>query len=519
MERVLMHLRKSRADLEAEARGEGETLAKHRNILLKLAKERNLNIVKIREEVGISGESLIHRPEMLETLKEVEEGLYDAVLCMDIDRLGRGNTKEQGIILEAFKNSNTKIITPLKTYDLNNEFDEEYAEFGAFMARREFKFITRRLQRGRVATVEEGNYIAPRPPYGYIIEKNNKERYLIPHPEQAPIVKMIFDWYTHDDPNVRMGASKIANELNKFCKSPTGIAWKGSTVLSILKNAVYAGRIQWRKKEEKKSITPGKKKDVRMRPKEQWIDVEGKHEPLVSMETYLKAQEILERKYHVPYQIQNGITNPLAGLVKCGICGSSMVYRPYTHQRHPHLICYNRYCTNKSSRFEYVESKIIQGLHQLLAQYKADWFKHQRPKVNDDSVDLRQKALHRLEKELNDLYKQKDNLHNLLEKGVYSIDTFLERSNILAERIDDTKKAIHDAEKALAEEVQRNKVKKDIIPTVENVLELYYKTQDPAKKNNLLKSVLDYAVYRKEKHQRDDDFTLVLYPKLPQINS
>ena len=67
--------------------------------------------------------------------------------------------------------------------------------------------------------------------------------------------------------------------------------------------------------------------------------------------------------------------------------------------------------------------------------------------------------------------------------------------------------------------IQRNKVKKDIIPAVEIVLDLYDKTKDPSKKNNLLNSVLDYAVYRKEKHQRDDDFTLVLYPKLPQINS
>ncbi|NMA85098.1 MAG: resolvase, partial [Epulopiscium sp.] len=32
-----MYLRKSRADIEAEARGEGETLARHKKILLDLA--------------------------------------------------------------------------------------------------------------------------------------------------------------------------------------------------------------------------------------------------------------------------------------------------------------------------------------------------------------------------------------------------------------------------------------------------------------------------------------------------
>lgn len=63
MERLAMYLRKSRADLEAESRGEGETLAKHKKALMRTAKQLGLNIVRIREEI-VSGESLFHRPEM-----------------------------------------------------------------------------------------------------------------------------------------------------------------------------------------------------------------------------------------------------------------------------------------------------------------------------------------------------------------------------------------------------------------------------------------------------------------------
>jgi DNA invertase Pin-like site-specific DNA recombinase len=145
MDRVCIYLRKSRADLEAEARGEGETLAKHKKALLQVAKQQRLNIVKIRQEI-VSGESLINRPEMMELLQEVERGLYNAVLVMDMDRLGRGNMREQGIILETFQKSGTKIITPRKVYDLQDEFDEEYSEFEAFIARKELKIITRRLR-------------------------------------------------------------------------------------------------------------------------------------------------------------------------------------------------------------------------------------------------------------------------------------------------------------------------------------------------------------------------------------
>ena len=96
------------------------------------------------------------------------------------------------------------------------------------------------------------------------------------------------------------------------------------------------------------------------------------------------------------------------------------------------------------------------------------------------------------------------------------MDTYLERSQILAQRIDDSKINISKAEEDLKLEEKRIKAKKDIIPKVEKVLELYPKTNDPGKKNQLLKSVLDYAIYFKEKEQRNDEFTLTLYPKLPK---
>lgn len=511
MERVCIYLRKSRADIEAEQRGEGETLAKHKKALLKYAQQNNLNIVRIREEI-VSGESLAHRPQMIELLKEVENNEYDAVLCMDMDRLGRGNMQEQGLILETFRQSKTKIITPRKTYDLTDEWDEEYTEFETFMARRELKLITRRMQGGRVRSVEDGNYIGTRPPYGYIIKETDNGRTLEPHPEQAPVVKLIFELYTEKG----KGANKIAHELNRLGYTTyTGIEWKSASVLNVLKNAVYAGRIQWRKKETVKSTEPGKRRDVRTRPRDEWIDVKGKHEPLISMETYKKAQDILKRKYHVPYQLESGITNPLAGLIKCDMCGSSMVLRPYTRQK-PHLKCYNQLCECKSTRFEYVEERLMKALQSWLKEYKLRWDKHKPEQKEDNVLQIKQNALKNLERELKELEKQKGRLHDFLERGIYDEETYLERSQNLAERIENTHQDIEDTKAEIKAEKQREKAQKDIIPTVENVLRLYDMTDDPAEKNALLKDILEKVVYRKEKTQRGDDFTLVLYPKLPE---
>ncbi|WP_225434119.1 recombinase family protein [Peribacillus tepidiphilus] len=513
-----MYLRKSRADIEAEARGEGETLAKHKKALLKLANEQKLNIIKIYEEI-VSGESLIHRPEMLKLLKEIENGAYDAVLCMDMDRLGRGGMREQGLILETFKSAKTKIITLRKTYDLEDEWDEEYSEFEAFMARKELKIITRRLQRGRIASVEAGNYIATNPPFGYVIKELPDGRTLEPHPEQAKIVRLIFEWYTHENASKRIGASEIANRLNSMgYVSQTGIKWKNSSVLTIIKNAVYKGRIQWGKKEIKKSLDPQKVKDVKTRPQEDWIDVKGKHEPLVSEEIWDRAQEILKSRYHVPYQLINGITNPLAGVIVCDKCGAKMVYRPYKKQK-PHLKCTNNpRCNNKASNFELVEEKLLQSLKQWLEAYKSQFqlYTHDDQQLNNNILEVSLQAVKKIKMEIAETEKQRFKLHDLLERGIYSEEIFLERSNTLAKRLAELEDALVTAEKNLEKEKERQNAKDKIIPEVERVLDLYSKTDDPKKKNSLIKSVLEKAVYRKEKHQFRDDFKLVLYPKIPK---
>lgn len=509
LEPCCFYLRKSREDQEAELRGEGETLAKHKKALLKTAKEHGVNITKTFEEV-VSGESIIHRPEMLNLLKEVESGKWKSVFCMDIDRLGRGKMQDQGLIIETFKQAKTKIVTPRKVYDLNDEWDEEYTEFESFMARKELKIITRRLQSGRIRSLEEGNYLGAMPPYGYLIEKSDHKRYLIKHPKQNEPTALIWSLY-----KLEMGTNKIANELNRMgYLSYTGKKWSASSVLAILKNPAYAGVNAWKKVISKKSTTRIGR-ETKLRPRKEQIWIYDCHEPYITLEEFEHVQDMLAKKYHPPYQLLNGITNPLAGLIKCDICGSSMIYRPYQHQQYPHLMCYNKHCINKSCRFEYVEKKILEGLQLWLNDYHAQWNKF-RPKEQDNTIKLKEKVFKTFKKELTELEQQKDNLHDLLEKGIYDIDTYLKRLTKLSEKIADTKKNKDEAGSALSHEIQHEKANKDIIPKVERVLIAYEKSNNPSVKNKMLKSFLNHATYRKEKWQKGDNFTLILCPRLPR---
>ena len=118
------YIRKSRLE---EGMDTQEVLSKHQKALVEYAAAHQIHLIEIYPEV-VSGESLYARPQMLRLLQDVEEGRYDAVLCMDLDRLSRGRMKDQGIILDTFRESDTLIITPEKVYDLSDDIDEEYAE-------------------------------------------------------------------------------------------------------------------------------------------------------------------------------------------------------------------------------------------------------------------------------------------------------------------------------------------------------------------------------------------------------
>lgn len=516
LEPACFYLRKSREDHDAEARGEGETLTKHKNALLKLAKEYGVSISNVYQEI-VSGESIIHRPVIIELLKAVEHGNWKSVWCMDIDRLGRGKMQDQGLIIDTFKSSHTKIVTPRKIYDLDNDLDEEYTEFEAFMARKELKIITRRLQGGRIRSIEEGNYLGSIPPYGYLIEKDGRKRHLQKHSDQKEATDFIFSMYR----NGNIGATKIANELNQLGYfSYTGKRWTASSILTMLKNPVYCGITVWKKKETKKSATPGRKKETRSRSREEQIWIYNTHEGYITEEEFAHIQNKLAKKHHSPYQ--RTISNPLAGLIKCAICGTSMIYRPYTHQQYPHLMCYNKDCPNKSSRFEYVEKKILQALSMWLEHYCMQWNMNFSPADNSSILSLKTKALANLHKELKELEFQTERLYDLLERNIYDEAIYQSRSKKLASRIKEIQETITRIDQSFHISAESTKGE-TIIPATKSLLQAYSIVSDPAVKNQMLKSLLDFATYHKDKQQQGEEFTLILYPRLPhgstQINN
>ncbi|MEG2869433.1 MAG: recombinase family protein, partial [Terrisporobacter sp.] len=413
------------------------------------------------------------------------------VLVMDVDRLGRGNMQDQGLILDTFKNSKTKIITPRKIYDLSDEFDEEYTEFESFMARKELKLINRRLQRGRVKSIEEGKYISPDPPYGYTFIYDDKgKKQLAINDEQSKAVKLIFDMYLEGN-----GTTKIATRLNYLgYRTNNQIEFKPKAVRDILSNITYTGYVKWK--------TVNRKNFSRTRPLEEQTIALGNHEAIIDEETYKRAQEIRQSRYISPAKKE--VSNPLAGLVICRKCGHNIIKK--VSREKEYLTC--RHCDNRSTSLDYIEKAVINSLEQWLKDYKIKI----EPAEDLDKMDSLNFELKKLEKELKENENQKNKLFDLLERGIYDEETFLERSLFITSRIKNIKNEI---DKVNFEITSFNKniiAKQNIIPDLESVLEHYY-SSSPKEQNMLLKSVIDKVLYEKSQDCVRDDFDLEIYPK------
>lgn len=509
-----LYLRKSRADLEAEERGEGETLARHEKMLIELARRYGFSIGKIYREI-VSGESIEARPVVQELLKDVESGRWKGVLVVEVERLARGDTMDQGRVAKSFKFSNTKIITPIKIYDPNDEFDEEYFEFGLFMSRREYKTINRRLQRGRVSSVKEGKYVGSVAPFGYDRVKLVKDKgYTLARNDEAPVVEKMFGLYAYNE----IAINEVVRQLNMGGYSPRKAEeWTISAVKDILSNPVYIGKIRWDSRKTVKEYKNGKIVNTRPRNSD-YILCDGLHEPIIDTDTWNIVQE--KRSKHTPAVIHNKVVqNPLVGIVYCSKCGKVMQRRPYKAKGwEPTLMCPNKDCDNISSKLCIVEEKIISSLKDWLKDYHLNYEEYAKTAKNKKKSNYEESILN-LRKELDIQNRKLSNVYDFFEEGTYSREMFLERCKIISSTITNIEANIKEFEKQIEIEEKKDEGKKAIIPKIENVLDIYYSLQTAEEKNNLLKTIVKRVEYLKTEKaiKKDSDstnFELDIYPNI-----
>jgi DNA invertase Pin-like site-specific DNA recombinase len=359
----LIYLRKSRADVEAEKRGEMETLSIHREQLTKFAKNGGYRVAETFSEL-VSGESIAARTEFKKVMKRIEEPGCRGVIVHAIDRLGRGDPFEYGMILSAFRFSDTLIVTPQRTYDPNDRADLQVLKLQMFVSNIEFEHIRERMRQGSVASAQRGNYIGSRAPYGYSKVWKDRRPTLEPDRTEAPVVRRI---YSMAAAGVNKGS--IARSLNESgIHARSGGLWTAQRIGAVLANPVHKGVIRYGLHSLKQVSRDGiEVRKKRVRNEGGYVETQGVHEPLVSIDEWEQANR---RAFEgIPVKAGRSVKNPLAGLIVCGKCGRALI-RQNVRNRYGseysrlHHVYYTE-CQCKSISLDYVMDKLVDALEQV----------------------------------------------------------------------------------------------------------------------------------------------------------
>lgn len=404
---IIVYLRKSRTDdptMTVE-----EVLEKHESILDEWA-EKNLGEKvpeknKFREVV--SGETIDDRPEIKKVLKMVESPRYKAILIVEVQRLSRGDLEDAGRLIKLLRYSNTLVITPQKTYDLRDEYDRDAFERELKRGNEYLEYTKKILDRGRLLSVSQGNYLGSTPPYGYdrTTVKDGKKKCptLKINEKEANVVRMIFDMYV----NQGLGATAIANRLEAMSiDSPTKNGrWNSACIFTILENVHYLGKVRWNWRKTVKTISEQEVKETRPRATEgEYLIYEGKQEAIISEELFKKAAEIKGNKPKTKLDLT--LKNPLAQLVVCKNCGYTVGLNTYVNNSvtfaKPKLVCNNqKRCKAGSVELENVIEKVKFIMRQKLKDLEWD-IEHQQ----EDAIKLQENLIKQLEQELAALEKK-----------------------------------------------------------------------------------------------------------------
>lgn len=442
-EQYLIYLRKSRQDDPNET--VEQVLAKHEIQLQEFAvREFGAKIPEgnIYREV-VSGESIEDREEIKKVLARIEDPDIKGVIVIEPSRLSRGDLLDCGRLINDLRYTKTVIATPYMTYDLENKMERKFFQDELLRGSDYLEYTKEILWRGRVAAAKRGTYQGQYAPYGYKKVKVGKDNTLEIIPEQAEIVRFIFDQYIKEG----LPPGAIAKKLNDMGIPPQrGEKWPKDTVRHILRNAHYTGRIVFNKIKKTVFVENGQKitKKITQDP-EDVIITPGLHEAIIDEDTWEAAKKLVAR--HPRQQHQFDLKNPLATMLFCGKCGRALYPHPYPHAE-------DRYECRRNKCYKSVKMREVQEML-LIALETAELPALQLKLKNGDgdALNIQQKHLAKLEKQLAEFAALEEKQFDLLEEGVYSTEVFERRHRALAAKMENCRGEIFKTKQSMPKDI------------------------------------------------------------------
>lgn len=383
-------------------REEGYSIDAQKEMLAAFCTSKRINNYEFFIDGGFTGSNL-ERPEIQRLIAETKMKKIERVIVYKLDRLSRSQRDTLYLIEEIFNPNDVDFVSMNESMDTATPLGRLMLGILSAFAQLERENIRERTRMGMKERVKAGYWPGGgRVPFGY--DYDSEKGILVPNSD-AEVVRLIYRLYLEGMP------------MYKIAKT-AGLKYE-RLASQILKRKSNAGYIVYNGEEYK-----------------------GRHEPIISEEEYNEAMTLMEERSKKRLTDSEYL---LSGIVYCGVCGAKMRYQKwgaggaklccYSQDKNKPYLVKDPDCGNEKVWAWEVEDVVIGDI--LALSYKIE--KSSLPET--DAFGALETKMHQCEKKLKRLY------------GLYASD----EDDVLLTAINDAKKELEKAKKALSDEKEREK--------------------------------------------------------------
>ena len=294
----------------------GYSLEYQEERLLKACEYERSQVLRVfREDYSAKD---FNRPEFQKLLEYVKshKSEVDFILFTRWDRFSR-NSEEAYRMIRVFKNLNVEVRSLEQPLDMSIPDNKLMLAFYLMAPEIENDKISVRTKEGLYKAAKSGAFTS-KAPFGCVNVRNEVEMATLAYcPENHKLVKEALELFS--------GGNYSADEIRrKFFGVGKDAKIGKQTFLNMLRNPTYAGKI----------VVPAFGKD-------RSYLVDGVHPPLISMHTFLRNTELLNRNKKILITKERD-EFPLRGSLRCPICSKTLTAsasRSRNQSRHHYYHC------------------------------------------------------------------------------------------------------------------------------------------------------------------------------------
>ncbi len=303
---------------------DGYSLEAQKNRLTKFAEFQKMDIVREYCDAGKSGKNITGRPEFSQMLRDIADGRdgVDYILVFKLSRFGR-NAADVLNSLQYIQDFGVNLICVEDGIDSSKDSGKLTITVLSAVAEIERENILVQTMEGRKQKAREGKWNGGLAPFGYRLD--SKTSTLVVEPEEAEVVKIIYEKFVHDG----MGADSICSYLNQrgYAKQKNREFelnyFARGLIMRVLDNPVYIGKITYGKSTTER--VKGTRDEYHRVQVEDYMVTDGKHEAIIDEELWAAAQERRKEtgvKWNKTHSL--GHEHLLSGLLICPVCGKGL---------------------------------------------------------------------------------------------------------------------------------------------------------------------------------------------------